>query len=72
LRQVQERLVRLLPDAWSEHRDRGLACAELGLDDQALADLQTYLAHCTDAEDAPALRERMARISQPQNGRWAT
>lgn len=70
LRQVQERLVRLLPEAWSEHRDRGLACAELGLDDQALADLQTYLAHCADAEDAPALRERMARIGLPPNGRW--
>lgn len=72
LRQVQERLVRLLPDAWSEHRDRGLACAELGQDDQALTDLQTYLAHCADAEDAPALRERMARISQPPSGRWAS
>jgi regulator of sirC expression with transglutaminase-like and TPR domain len=72
LKQVQERLVRLLPDAWSEHRDRGLACAELGLDDQALADLQTYLQHCADAEDAPALRERMGRIGQPPGGRWAS
>ena len=70
LLQVQERLVRLLPDAWSEQRDRGLACAELGLEDQALADLQTYLAHCADAEDAPALRERMARIGLPPDGRW--
>lgn len=70
LRQVQERLVRLLPEAWSEHRDRGLACAELGLDEQALTDLQTYLAHCSDAEDAPALRERMARIGLPPDGRW--
>ena len=72
LLQVQERLVRLMPEAWPEHRDRGLACAELGLDQLALRDLQTYLHHCPDAEDAPALRERMARLGHAQGGRWAS
>jgi len=70
LLQVQERLVRLMPQAWVEHRDRGLACAELGMDEAALTDLQTYLQHCAEAEDAPALRERMARIGRPDTGRW--
>lgn len=67
---VQERLVRLMPEAWSEYRDRGLACAELGLDEVALLDLQTYLEHCPSADDAPALRERMARIGRPDAQRW--
>lgn len=40
---VQERLVVLLPDTWSEFRDRGLAHAELGHQAQAVADLECYL-----------------------------
>ncbi len=59
---VQERLVILLPQAWDERRDRGLALAELGADDLAAADLATYLDHCGDADDAPALRERLAEL----------
>jgi regulator of sirC expression with transglutaminase-like and TPR domain len=72
LLQVQERLVRLMPQAWQEHRDRGLAYAELGMDDLALVDLQTYLEHCAEAEDASALRERMGRMGRPASGRWTT
>lgn len=72
LLQVQERLVRLMPLAWPERRDRGLAYAELGMDEPALADLQTYLEHCAEAEDAAALRERMARIGRPDGRRWAS
>ena len=74
LLQVQERLVRLMPLSWTEHRDRGLAYAELGLDDLALADLHSYLDNCGDAEDAPALRERMGRMGRmgrPDTGRRA-
>jgi regulator of sirC expression with transglutaminase-like and TPR domain len=41
------------------------------MDDLALADLQTYLEHCAEAEDASALRERMARMGRPASGRWA-
>jgi regulator of sirC expression with transglutaminase-like and TPR domain len=59
---VMERLVILLPQAWDERRDRGLAFAELGNDNLAAADLALYLEHCGDAEDAPALRERLAEL----------
>jgi len=59
---VQERLVILLPQAWDEWRDRGLALAELGIDDAAAADLAVYLEHCGEAEDAPALRGRVAEL----------
>jgi len=59
---VQQRLVALLPQAWEEWRDRGLALAELGADEAAAADLAAYLDHCGDAEDAPALRVRLAEL----------
>jgi hypothetical protein len=41
---VQDRLIVLLPQAWGEWRDRGLAHAERGNVAQAVSDLQTYLA----------------------------
>ena len=55
---VQDRLVVLLPMVWSEWRDRGLAHAECGHAEQALADLAMYLAH-TDGQDAEAVHARM-------------
>ncbi|MGP1630451.1 MAG: SirB1 family protein, partial [Giesbergeria sp.] len=42
---VQERLVLLLPAAWDELRDRGLAHAECGHAALAVQDLETYLSH---------------------------
>jgi regulator of sirC expression with transglutaminase-like and TPR domain len=59
---VQERLVILLPQAWEERRDRGLTLAEMGIDDAAALDLAVYLEHCGDADDAPALHERLERL----------
>jgi regulator of sirC expression with transglutaminase-like and TPR domain len=59
---VQQRLVVLLPQAWDELRDRGLALAELGAAEAAAVDLATYLDHCGDAADAPALRQRLAEL----------
>jgi len=56
---IQERLVVLLPDAWSEYRDRGLAHAELGHTDQALADLECYLGHAENLMDLNAIVERV-------------
>jgi len=56
---VQERLVILLPQNWDERRDRGLALSELGRFDAAIADLESYLAHRPDAEDALAMSERL-------------
>ena len=67
---VQQRLVILLPQAWDERRDRGLALAELGRFDAALVDLETYLDHCGEAGDAPALRERLAHLRRGDNPGW--
>ncbi len=59
---VLDRLVVLLPQAWEERRDRGLARAALGQRDAALADLGTYLEQRPDADDAPALRRRLTEL----------
>jgi len=59
---VQQRLVLLLPEAWEERRDRALVLAELGEHGAAADDLQVYLEHRPDAEDAHALGERLAEL----------
>jgi regulator of sirC expression with transglutaminase-like and TPR domain len=59
---VQHRLVLLLPDAWEERRDRALVLAELGKHHAAAEDLQAYLEHRPDAEDAPALGRRLVEL----------
>lgn len=65
---VQQRLVVLLPEAWDERRDRALVLAELGHDRAAADDLQAYLDHRANADDAPALRDRLRELrgSGPQ------
>ena len=57
---VQQRLVLLLPQAWVERRDRGLAWAALGRPAEAALDLAAYLAAQPDADDAAALADRLA------------
>ena len=64
---VQDRLVTLLPRAWDEVRDRGLAHAELGHVRQALHDLETYLFHVGQGLDVPAIAERMAELRRALN-----
>jgi regulator of sirC expression with transglutaminase-like and TPR domain len=59
---VQQRLVILLPQAWEEWRDRGLAYAELGFNDPAADDLAVYLERCAHAEDRVALTERLRSL----------
>jgi len=54
---VQERLIVLLPECWSEYRDRGLAHAELGNTEQALADLECYLVHADESEDSDTVAD---------------
>ena len=56
---VQERLIVLLPESWSEYRDRGLAHAELGNTEQALADLECYLVHADERVDLDAIVNRV-------------
>ena len=59
---VQQRLVLLLPQAFDERRDRGLVWAELGRPAEAADDLTAYLLARPGADDAPALRERLAEL----------
>ena len=48
---VQNRLITLLPEAWHEYRDRGLALAKLRRAEQAVIDLDVYLQHAQDLSD---------------------
>ena len=57
--QVQDRLVTLLPEAWDEYRERGLALAELGQTERAQADLSLYLQRARDARDRAQVAERL-------------
>ncbi|NMM78609.1 transglutaminase [Rhodococcus sp. SRB_17] len=59
---VQDRLVVLLPEAWGEWRDRGLAHAEQGHSAQAVKDLETYLAHAEAEMDSGGIAERVAEL----------
>jgi regulator of sirC expression with transglutaminase-like and TPR domain len=60
---VLERLVVLLPEAWSERRDRGLVFAEMGQKLEALRDLQVYLQAEPSAPDQDALRNRIDELA---------
>lgn len=64
---VQDRLVLLLPDEWVERRDRGLAWAELGYPDRAVPDLEAYLSHAEDSEDADAVSLRLNELRRALN-----
>lgn len=59
---VLDRLLILLPDAWAEYRDRGLAWAEMG--DAALAaqDLEIYVDHTDDALDRTLIQSRLNEL----------
>lgn len=62
---VQERLVVLLPEAWTEFRDRGLAHAALGHTEQAVADLECYLVRGEGLDDAEAIAQRLEALRKP-------
>jgi regulator of sirC expression with transglutaminase-like and TPR domain len=69
---VQDRLLVLLPDAWGEYRDRGLAHAALaqspanhtalGHVQLAVVDLETYLARADDALDLDEIAQRLVEL----------
>ena len=59
---VLQRLVVLLPSAWEERRDRGLAAAQLGAVKVAMADLSSYLEHVPQAGDRFAINERLLEL----------
>jgi regulator of sirC expression with transglutaminase-like and TPR domain len=64
---VQDRLIVLLPEAWGEYRDRGLAHAEQGHSGLAVRDLETYLVHARDALDIDAIADRVAHLRRAKN-----
>jgi regulator of sirC expression with transglutaminase-like and TPR domain len=64
---VLDRLVILLPDAWSEYRDRGLAWAEMGDLRLAVTDLETYVAHADDTLDREATVQRLQALRKAMN-----
>lgn len=59
---VQDRLIVLLPQAWAEYRDRGLAHAEAGHFGPALADLDAYLRNTETGVDLDAIAGRVAEL----------
>jgi len=66
---VTQRLVLLLPSAWSERRDRGFAYAALGCDDAAAEDLTTYLERAGEVSDREAVAARLARLVRGRSPR---
>lgn len=59
---VQNRLLVLLPQAWDEYRDRGLAHAELGHVTLATQDLDTYLSQAEDMLDRDIIAARLIEL----------
>lgn len=65
---VQNRLIALLPEAWTEYRDRGLLHAELGDARRAVMDLETYLVRATEEADRNAISDRLADLRGAHRG----
>jgi regulator of sirC expression with transglutaminase-like and TPR domain len=59
---VLDRLLVLLPQSWSEFRDRGLAHAELGNTAAAVSNLETYLRNVEEGLDIDAISARVADL----------
>jgi regulator of sirC expression with transglutaminase-like and TPR domain len=59
---VLDRLIVLLPQAWGERRDRGLAHAERGDSIQAVADLEAYLDNVEDGLDVDLIADRLSAL----------
>ena len=62
LKCVLDRLIVLNPDALYERRDRGLACIEMGLNEQARDDLNVYVSQANRASDVDLIRARLASL----------
>ena len=59
---VQERLVRLLPQVWSEWRDRGLVHAQCGHIEAAVKDLERYVQHARGEPDCERMQTILADL----------
>ncbi len=70
LHAVLDRLVVLLPDAWEERRDRGLAAARLGAVTAAVADLSAYLENVPQAGDRSVVARRLVELGHGDRSRF--
>ncbi|MEN9538767.1 MAG: hypothetical protein RLZZ126_1002 [Pseudomonadota bacterium] len=61
---VLDRLIILLPKSWADHRDRGLAHAELGHVAEAVRDLETYLLNADENMDIDTIADRVSLLRQ--------
>ena len=59
---VINRLLVLLPQSWSDYRERAQVQVQLGQIDAALGDLQTYLHATQNPSDADAVRQQVAKL----------
>ncbi len=59
---VLDRLVILMPQAWEEQRDRGLAHAELGHTALAVKDLESYLVNADENMDINMLADKVSQL----------
>ena len=57
----------MLPQAWAEYRDRGLAHAELGHSSQAVADLESYLANMEEGLDIDVIAAQVAELRRARS-----
>jgi regulator of sirC expression with transglutaminase-like and TPR domain len=64
---VQDRLLILLPDAWAEYRDRGLAWAEMGDARLAADDIEIFIAHTDDALERDSMTQRLQELRRAPN-----
>lgn len=65
---VLDRLLVLFPDAWSERRDRGLVHAQQGHTQQALADLEAYVAHADQQPDKAEMASQVETLRREARG----
>jgi len=64
---VQDRLLVLLPDAWDEYRDRGLAWAEMGDTRLAVQDLETFVEHTDHSPEREAIGRRLEELRRARS-----
>lgn len=64
---VQDRMIILLPKAWTEYRDRGLAHAEAGHHALALIDLEHYLLNAEAGLERDAVAARVAELKRTRS-----
>ena len=64
---VLDRLLILLPDAWDEYKDRGLAWAEMGDARLAVHDLETFIEHTENTLEREAINSRLAELRRALN-----